>query len=64
MTASKFINENELDGLILGCTELPLVFPKNKFRNVIDCMEVLSDNLLDNYYNQDSKERKKYVAKN
>jgi len=46
----KFIKENNLDGIILGCTELPLVFPKDKFRNVVDCLDVLSDNLLKNYY--------------
>lgn len=46
-----FINQNKLDGIILGCTELPLVFPKEKFTNVIDCMDVLADKLLEKYYN-------------
>lgn len=48
----KFINEQSLDGVILGCTELPLVFPKDKFSNVIDCLDVLADSLLTNYYHK------------
>lgn len=46
----QFVKRNELDGIILGCTELPLVFPANKFINVIDCMDVLADELLVRYY--------------
>jgi len=48
----KFIKEENLEGLILGCTELPLVFPKEKFVNVIDCLDVLVNKLLKKYYNQ------------
>ncbi len=48
--AKDFITRNKLDGVILGCTELPLVFPKDQFNNVIDCLEVLSDELLEMYY--------------
>lgn len=47
----KLIKKNDLNGIILACTELPLVFPKNKFTNVIDCMDVLADKLLERYYN-------------
>ncbi len=47
---TKFINENRLDGVILGCTELTLVFPNNKFKNVIDSLDVLADHLLENFY--------------
>jgi len=41
----KFININKLDGLILGCTELPLIFPKNSFTaiKIIDCLDVLAN---------------------
>lgn len=46
----KFVEQNYLDGVILGCTELPLVFPKNIFSNVIDSMDVLASNLLTKYY--------------
>lgn len=45
-----FIKDNNLDGVILGCTELPLVFPNGKFNNVIDSLDVLADHLLKNFY--------------
>ncbi len=48
--ANNFIEEFELDGLVLACTELPLVFPKNHFNNVVDCLDVLADELLIQYY--------------
>lgn len=47
----QFIQKERLDGIILGCTELPLVFPQ-KPKNFIDCLDVLSDRLLKiNYEN-------------
>lgn len=48
----KFIKKEHLEGIILGCTELPLVFPKEKFVNVIDCLDVLANKLLKKYYHQ------------
>jgi aspartate racemase len=51
ISARGLIQKDGLDGIILGCTELPLVFPKNKFENVIDCMDILADKLLERYYN-------------
>jgi len=48
----QFIEQNKLDGIILGCTELPLVFPKHTLKNIIDSMEVLADELLKQYYSQ------------
>lgn len=48
--AKKFVTENNLDGIVLGCTELPLIFPKDKFSNVVDCLDVLADELLVRYY--------------
>jgi aspartate racemase len=50
ITTRDFVQKDTLDGVILGCTELPLVFPKVHFNNVIDCMEVLADKLLEKYY--------------
>lgn len=47
----RFIREQKLEGVILGCTELPLVFPQNKFPYVIDCLDVLANKLLEKYYN-------------
>lgn len=46
----EFIEQNDLDGVVLGCTELPLVFPKNRFNNVVDCLNVLANELLFRYY--------------
>lgn len=46
----EFIQKEHLDGVILGCTELPLVFPTNKFTNVVDCLDILADELLSAYY--------------
>lgn len=45
----EFIKKENLDGVILGCTELPLAFPKNKPKNIIDCLDVFSDKLLDGF---------------
>ena len=46
----KFIKKQNLDGVILGCTELPLAFPKNKMPNIVDCLDVFSDELLKNHF--------------
>lgn len=46
----KFIADNKLEGIILGCTELPLIFPKRKFAKVVDCLDVLAEALLSEYY--------------
>jgi aspartate racemase len=45
---NKFIRDNNLDGLIIGCTELPLVFPKNKFpqNQILDSLDILADTLI------------------
>ncbi|MEK7497489.1 MAG: amino acid racemase [Patescibacteria group bacterium] len=47
-----FAAKQKLDGIILGCTELPLAFPKDKkFKfKVIDCLDVLSDSLLNDAF--------------
>ena len=47
----KFIKRENLEGIILGCTEMPLIFPKERFVNVIDCLDVLASKLLEKYYN-------------
>jgi aspartate racemase len=51
-TVNKFVRDNKLDGIILGCTEIPMMFPKVKFPNIaiIDCLDVLADKLLAEYY--------------
>ena len=40
------------DGVILGCTELPLVFPKKLLPNTIDSLDCLADKLLSIYYKE------------
>jgi aspartate racemase len=49
LKTKKFISKNHLDGLILGCTELPLAFPKSKFNNIeiLDSLEILADSVID-----------------
>lgn len=54
----KFVKKQKLDGIILGCTELPLVFPKNKPSNIIDCLDVLSDALLTNFFKNQLDQKK------
>lgn len=48
-STQKFILDNCLDGLILGCTEIPLVFSKDKFKNIkiLDSLEILADSVVD-----------------
>lgn len=41
-----FRKQNELDAVILGCTELPLVFGHSSKRHIIDTLQVLSEGLL------------------
>jgi aspartate racemase len=50
LMTKEFIDSNKLDGIILGCTELPLIFPKERFNNVLDCLDILADGLLNRYY--------------
>lgn len=38
------------EGIILGCTELPLVFPKDYSLSVYNCVEILAMALLRKYY--------------
>ncbi|MBI2196069.1 aspartate/glutamate racemase family protein [Candidatus Daviesbacteria bacterium] len=37
-------------GIILGCTELPLIFPKRFDIPVFDCLEILARALLERHY--------------
>jgi len=46
-STKSFIEVNNLDGIILGCTELPLVFPKEKFIiPILDSLEILAEALI------------------
>ncbi|MFA6519055.1 MAG: amino acid racemase [Candidatus Shapirobacteria bacterium] len=49
-TANDLSNRFKLEAIILGCTELPLVFPKAKFKiPILDSLDILADSLLANY---------------
>lgn len=44
-----FIKKNRIEGVILGCTELPLAFPKTEFKEVkiFDSLDILADKVVD-----------------
>jgi aspartate racemase len=45
-----FLKENELEAVILGCTELPLVFGETTDPRVISTLDVLADGLLSRFF--------------
>ena len=51
---NRFIRNEKLDAVILGCTELPLAFANTKSEKIIDCLDVLSDKLLESYFSKNS----------
>jgi len=48
----RFMEDNQLDAVILGCTELPLVYGDSDSPKIIDTLQVLSDGLLLSYFNR------------
>lgn len=44
------LTEKSIDAIVLGCTELPLVFPEEYKIKSISSLEVLADTLLKEYY--------------
>jgi aspartate racemase len=50
LLVKSFMSAKNLDAVILGCTELPLVFGSPDDDSVIDTLKVLSDGLLNNYF--------------
>ena len=44
------LKKKKVEALILGCTELPLVFPKNYSLPVLNTLEILGRSLLTRYY--------------
>ena len=44
------LKERKVEAVILGCTELPIVFPKNYSLPVLDSVEILGRSLLSKYY--------------
>jgi aspartate racemase len=49
ITEHHLLNEN-VDGIVLGCTELPLVFPENYRLPVYSSLDILAKTLLKQYY--------------
>lgn len=47
---AKFKQANTLDAVILGCTELPLVFGGSNDPSVLDTLQILSEALLEAYF--------------
>lgn len=47
------LKKKKIDALVLGCTELPLVFPKNYSLPVLDSLNILAQTLLKRYYQKE-----------
>jgi len=45
-----FLKEQKLDAVILGCTELPLVYGSSDNPKIIDTLQILCDGLLEEYF--------------
>lgn len=50
LTISDSLKKKKIDALVLGCTELPLIFPKNHSLPVLDSIDILARSLLKRYY--------------
>lgn len=48
----QFIHDENLDAVILGCTELPLVYGDRKDPKIIDSLSLLSGELLASYFGE------------
>lgn len=47
---AKSLEKREAEGIILGCTELPLIFPKKFSLPIFDSIEILAEALLKKFY--------------
>lgn len=54
MTIANCLKQRGVQGIILGCTELPLIFPAKYVLPVYNCVEILARTLLQNYYKQNT----------
>ncbi len=54
LTIADSLKKKKVEAIILGCTELPLVFPKNYSLPVLDSIEILSSALLMYYYQREN----------
>lgn len=46
----RYVEKGNVDGIVLGCTELPLVFPQNYHLPVYSSLDILAKTLLKQYY--------------
>ena len=51
--AERYVGKNDIHGIVLGCTELPLVFPVNYRLPVYSSLSILAESLLKRYYNKE-----------
>lgn len=47
---AKSLRQKGAEGIILGCTEIPMIFPKNFSLPIFDSVEILSRALLERFY--------------
>ena len=54
VTLVTYYREKEnVDGIVLGCTELPLVFPSNYDLPVYNSLSILANSVLKQYYKKE-----------
>ncbi len=46
----RYVRNEHIDGIVLGCTELPLVFPSNYRLPVYSSLSILAESILKQYY--------------
>jgi len=49
----RFVKKKAIGGIVLGCTELPLVFPKKYRIPVYSSLSILADTVLKRYYTKE-----------
>lgn len=54
LVIAESLKKKKVEAIILGCTELPLVFPKNYLFPTLDSVEILARALLKRYYQKDT----------
>ncbi len=50
--AERYVQAHNVDGIILGCTELPLVFPSSYRLPVYNSLSILAESVLKRYYKE------------
>ncbi|MDD2822527.1 MAG: aspartate/glutamate racemase family protein [Candidatus Daviesbacteria bacterium] len=60
---AKSLKEKGAEGIILGCTELPLIFPKRFNIPVFDSLNILAERLLKCHYEKRKKKASYFEGK-